>query len=835
MGGAAYHEAVAWQGPFSSWIVGGDEWWRRTQWVAGGVPVGWYQVRLFAAIAAAPLLVASSAAEQGGSPPGNDGVSARVSVAEIDNAARAHLERADAFLANGQLSEAIDTVRRVMDSATETLVVADPLSSDGRFGFVRYVTVRRFCHQWLARLHETAPEALRVYRNQVDPLAEQWFRQAETDNDPRWLQRIVDEFFLSSVGDQTLLRLGSHALERGDYRHAREYWERISARLRFPGLPGNERSVSEGRPLGWVLRGVDLDTQWDTLAPLLEQEAVARSWLAYPDSALPTADVRARLVLVSILEGDLSRAGLELDLLERLEPEATGTLGGRSGQYVELLDALLEESRTWPAPSFCTDWPTFAGHPSRHTVAPRPVDMAGEPAWSVELPRLDWLGELRGAPRLRVGESADGLLSYHPVVADGLVVIRTGIRESDVEGIDLQTGRVVFPRGENPLGYRREVPWRTASGVPRFTLTIDGTRAYARVGSPITGSRLSDNEPVEPPSKLVALDLTAQRRLALEIKLEGPEWRDWAFEGSPLVEGSRLYVALRRRDSVRAEAHVACFDARQGRLIWRRFLCAAEAFGKPQPHEITHTLLTLDQGTLFCSTNLGAVAAVAAASGEIQWLTTYPRTVPRYSDPDWDDRYLFRDLNPCLVYRDLVFAAPTDCGSVIALDAITGRPCWMTDADQLCDVNHLLGVGDDRLLASGDGLYWLDPLSGRLLGQFPRPTSSAPGHARPNPRSWGRGVLAGSHVYWPTRDAIYVLEQRTLRTPYGWEPVLVREIPLRPRGASGGNLVIADGMLLVATADRLYAFSETGRFDDDRRGRRSGSAGTERSVSANYP
>ena len=90
-------------------------------------------------VSGGPVGCARPAAGQIGSPADDESVSARVSVAEIDNTARSHLERADAFLANGQFSEAIDTVRRVMDSATETLMVADPESTDGRFGFVRYV------------------------------------------------------------------------------------------------------------------------------------------------------------------------------------------------------------------------------------------------------------------------------------------------------------------------------------------------------------------------------------------------------------------------------------------------------------------------------------------------------------------------------------------------------------------------------------------------------------------------------------------------------------------------------------------------------------------------
>jgi outer membrane protein assembly factor BamB len=280
-----------------------------------------------------------------------------------------------------------------------------------------------------------------------------------------------------------------------------------------------------------------------------------------------------------------------------------------------------------------------------------------------------------------------------------------------------------------------------------------------------------------------------------------------------------LYVALRRRDTVRAEAHVACFDAFQGRLLWRRFLCAAETLGAQRPYELTHNLLTLDQGRLFYNSNMGVVAALRASGGDIEWLSTYPRVSLQDDDPDRNDQYRFRDLTPCLVCGDFVFVAPMDCDRIFALDATTGHPLWMTERERAADAIHLLGVGADTLLVSGNYLYWLDRYTGRLVGQYPLPRKAAPGHARPNPRGFGRGLLAGSHVYWPTREAIFVFERQMVRSQRGREPVLVREIPLVPRGATGGNLVIADGVLLVATADRLYAFNETGK-PDHARGRR---------------
>lgn len=760
----------------------------------------------------------------------------RVSVAEIDNSARAHLERADAFLANGQYSEAVDTVRRVMDAGPDSLVAPVAAGPDSRFGFSRYLTVRRYCQQWLARLHDAAPDALADYRSQVDAMAEQWLRQAEADRDERGLQRVADEFFVSSSGDRAMLRLGSISLEQGWPRRARECWEQINPLLRFSAGDDSDLARYGGDSLWWLFREVDLAANWGRVEPLLASANSRTSGAAYPDSDVPLADLRARLAIASILEGNAARARWEIDLFKKLHPDATGTIAGKSGRFVDLLEALLRDARSPVTSCGDAEWTTFAGSPSRNGIARRPVDPAGHPLWQVELPRWTAPRDADGDDEPRVAEAGDGLLGYYPVVRGDMVVVPTGIAPEDLEVLDLHTGRALVPRGidTSVLGPVK-ASLQKAVGVTRFTATIEGNRIYARVGSPITGSRTSDMVRADTRGKLVAFDLAAERRLAAEIRLDGPEWSGaWAFEGSPLVEGDRVFVALRRRDALRAECHVACFDARRGRLIWRRFICAAETLSELRPHEITHALLSLDQGTIFCNSNVGAVAALRASTGEIQWLTTYPRREVSDNNPRSSIPLASRDLNPCVVYQDYVFAAPTDSDAIFALDAISGRVLWQTQPEQVSEVVHLLGVGQDRLLASGDCLYWLDIYTGRTVGQFPRSAMGAPGRARPNPRGWGRGTLAGSYVYWPTRESIFVLEQRTEPTPLGWEPTLVREIPLGPRGAAGGNLVIVDGMLLIATADRLYAFNETGRLDHAGGERRTGRSETQPSLSADH-
>jgi PQQ enzyme-like repeat protein len=152
--------------------------------------------------------------------------------------------------------------------------------------------------------------------------------------------------------------------------------------------------------------------------------------------------------------------------------------------------------------------------------------------------------------------------------------------------------------------------------------------------------------------------------------------------------------------------------------------------------------------------------------------------------------------------------APADCERIFALDAMSGKVVWALPAGSADDVVHLLGIADDVLLASGDALYWIDAYTGRLITQFPHGPLAGPDQSAPINRGYGRGVIAGTHVWWPTRETIFAFETRPSHSGDGPQPRLVRQIPLAPRGVTGGNLVIANGVLLIANRDKLVAFGE---------------------------
>jgi hypothetical protein len=643
----------------------------------------------------------------------------------------------------------------------------------------------------LAAMHGKADQVLALYRARVDPLAENWFREALAGSDTGLLRRIIERFFVSSYGDDALYQLGEWELNEGRFTLAREAWERISPELRN----GSEL----GQRTGWLPR-----------PPL---------WLAYPDTDLNLADVRARLVLVSILEGSLTRAEIEWEHYRQLHPKAEGTLAGRRGLYVDLLGELLEQSRWWSPIPPPEGWTTFGGAATRGKIAPGSVDLAMRPIWVVDLPRqmaeAQWIDEVT-----RPGEEREALLSYHPLVVGDMVLICTGERIEDVQAFDLHSGRALWLDAAEPAGPAAETDQQTRQlpdapfgpglvlrpgpqqrqGVVRFTMTASGDRLFVKLGTQATSLVASERFDPPPPGYLAALDLTTEKRRMFEIHLEPAVWgAGWAFEGAPLIEGENLYVILRRRENLRTQSHAACFVMRRHRaeLRWRTPIVTAESLAQGELDEYTHNLLSLDQGVLYINSNLGAVASLDASDGRVRWLTRYPRAPLSSGDVERSGRYLLRDLNPCLVDRDTVFVAPGDGDRIFALDAATGMLLWQTAPGQAEDAIHLLGASASHLLASGDRIYWIDRYSGSIRARFPERIEA-------DLRGYGRGVLVGQNLLWPTRDRIYVLAQdgaRSVRQP----------IELAPIGMTGGNLVPAGDILLVAGADHLAAYNPWGR------------------------
>jgi outer membrane protein assembly factor BamB len=643
----------------------------------------------------------------------------------------------------------------------------------------------------LARL---PAEGLAAYRRRVDPLAEGWYREGLANRDERLLQRLVDEMLCSSWGDDALLALGELALERGDYHAARRAWEQISPLLRAP----------DGSPPWIALRDVNVEANWPEVERRWHARQTPPSWLAYPDTQLDLAEVRARLILASARAGQLDRAALEFAMFRRLHSAATGRFGGQSGPLVPALERLLSAAREWSDQQQTAGWPTFAGSAARspHVAALDPVSV---PAWpsAAELVRDE---VFRFDPRNMPAAFGGGVDDQSQVETDGMedvptcfpVAVGSVIMVADAEGIhalDLKTAeKRITPDGVLYRSQTEDQPQREllpfaagvfSYGAPHRSLTISQSRLFARVGTLATarvaGNRSSAND------RIIGLDLQREGLLSFSAT---PDDASWAFDGVPVSNGQRLFVAMRHSD-IQPHAFVACYDLSSGARLWRTSIAAGDTPAGPSAEGISHNLLTLDEDRIYFNTNLGVVAALDAHTGRICGLRRYDRLAgKRFSPHEAPPAHFDRDPSPCLYHAGLVIVAPADSPAIFALDAQTGQLIW--ENDRIADGLHLLGVAGNTLAVGGTRLRGIDVRSGRTAWIWPESEQAGI-------RGMGRGLVAHNEIFWPTRTEIYALSASTgarTRTP----------ISLEMLGNSGANLAVAGGRLIAAGPTKLMVF-----------------------------
>ncbi len=703
---------------------------------------------------------------------------------DASHKADADLRSGDNHAKSGNYAEAIEIYQRVIQQFGDKVVEVPikPAGAEEEPDSRLSVNARRECQRRIAAL---PPEARALYRARVDPQAERWFHQGREARDKVLLRRIVDQSFCSSWGDDALELLGDLAFQDG------QFVEAIAA----------YSQLVPDRPSGGL-------------------------GLVHPDPSVDLARVAAKKILCRAAIGDHPPTPAELAEFAAAHPAVAGPFAGRKGSLADDLAEALREDHLAPPPQSDGRWPTFAGSPTRTRIAPGPVDV-GSLQWKADLEpilaarRSNNFGRNSG---FGMGPTPpppqERLLGYHPIVVGDQVIVANekqviaynlNSRPGDQPGASTTAVEVAWKTRDDLIGATTSA--RVNVGLARHTLTSFGDRIYARLGQPPPTTppmtRMGIGPTFTSPSFIIALDRSAQgkllwRREAMEIALPkrqangGVGSRNAIFEGAPVADAHNVYVAITDRIEMTA-TYVACLDAETGSTRWVRYICEANANIDPflgGGPEISHRLLTLDGPALYYQTNLGAVASLDAENGSVRWLATYPWQRRTGNNPGRE-----RDLNPAIVHDGLVIVAPDDAPAIYAFDATTGRLAWKTEpvAEQ-AKLTHLLGVAKGYLIASGDQVLWYDVKTGRLAHTWPDNAMAVQG--------FGRGVLAGDRVYWPTKTEIHVLDQAS---------GLVADPPIKLKDTfqcEGGNLAVGDGYLIVAQGSALVVFCQNSRLVD---------------------
>jgi len=686
------------------------------------------------------------------------------------------LAQAAATAGAEQWDETIDLMQQVQARAAGQVLPLD----NGRF-----VSMAEICQRQLAAL---PPAGLVRYRQRYDEQAAQAMERARVARDLAELTRVTEQWFATNSGDDALWLLGEWHLEQGRPGRARECWSRLHR-----AALGNVAAPS---------------------AVNNPPKATSSPRLIFPDTTIPLVEIRARLLLGTIAEQRWDAAERELKQFHEDFPAAAGQLGGRQARWSELLGDTLAAARAAGSADGSGGFveTTYAGNARRNYQSPiqvRPRLLTWPAPW--QLPTL-WQSDAAASQRMevaaqRLAEDQRQLLATIPVVTERYVL---ACDERRVYALDRLTGEPAWPspqrrRGEiyfaaqldsasdaeSETGPTVPVMTRTTTGhgAPRFTMTVEGSLALARLGSPVTLPLQGHVK--QHTNEVVCLDLERQ---GIPLWTLRPPGDAWVFEGTPVCDANFAYQLLRYVDA-RPQWHVACYELATGVQRWRTMIGSGEAVGRGQIEELSHTLLTLAEGRLYFCTNQGAVAAIDAASGSHAWLTQYPRGKTRNA-AHWQ-----RDLTPPVYDAGTIYVAPADTSAIMALDAGTGEMRWSNT--QAGDALHLLGTAAGHLIATGRTVRWLDLDTGRLAQQWPDHGDRNQGADAP----LGRGILAGELILWPQRGGLASLHQRVVTPEKGEQIIAAAPLPWSTinQQLSGGNLLVHGEQLLVATGKQVWS------------------------------
>jgi outer membrane protein assembly factor BamB len=667
----------------------------------------------------------------------------------------------------------------------------------------RSVSAGLLCRMQLAKL---PAEALRLYRQRYENRAQKKFQTALAERDDAALRRLVEDSFCTRAAEKAIDLLGDRAFERGRFDEAEQWW-RMLAPLPLPLSASTPKADKAGdaaaRGVALVFPDLSLDS-----ARLQAKQLLARLFAdsSFVGRAIPAS--RNHLDATTDLpNGDWMSA---LDAYRRRFAKAEGTLAGRKGIYADTLLALAE-ARQKEAGADAADWSTFGGDPRRGRVIPASEDILDRlsslcrdgPTWTIDLQRRARQEEMVTFPAVSAAQARN--LAFHPIIVGHRVLVADA---RYVTAIDVRNGRSQqwYDAARLNGGVNPNLKLPAAAGL-RYTLTVAGERLYARLGAQDIGletpmpQRLGfeANPPRENETLLTCFDLKP------DDKNEHFRWSDRGvvhanamFEGAPLADRGRVWIATIRYQENRAVHAIHCYsegDALKPPL-WRHDVCETREI-KMGEVRTRHDLLTLAGTQLVYCTHNGAVVAVDNETGRTNWAVRYPR---RSMDRDVPE---LKDLSPVLFAAGRLYVAPADSDSLLCLDPTTGRTLWELEQVR---VVHLLGVGQGRLIfTTPGGIRGVEADSGAPAWMAPDSggTSLLDG-LTPS----GRGLLIGDLVLFPTarpRDPtsqivetmVFALRQRDGRPADA--PAALHRLP-------SGNMAYGNGILTVADRQKLFIF-----------------------------
>ncbi len=301
--------------------------------------------------------------------------------------------------------------------------------------------------------------------------------------------------------------------------------------------------------------------------------------------------------------------------------------------------------------------------------------------------------------------------------------------------------------------------------------------------------------------------------------------------GTPVVVGNLVITAgIALRGGEFYDCHLTAVDLATGKHRWTHFVCSAAAGMSQWSSELTDvpvpTLAAVGQSVIF-QTNLGAVACVDSNTGDVRWLTAYPRrtqigsgggngpvrvrvinglrpVVAAGLSNGSTQRPIWAVNNP-LVWGDVVGVLPDDAVDLAILSVEDGSPVRRLPRATLGNPDTLLSLSGARLVTASRTEIRATDVKLRREGVAAQP--SLLWSAATNGQLDGRPAVDGHFAYLPCSGRLTIIDIVS-----GLVQAIFPAGPNRwPEGEGGGNVAVGgggSGTVTIASGDRLTVLGD---------------------------
>jgi len=642
-------------------------------------------------------------------------------------------------LTGGNAADAESGVRTVQGlmqvSGDSVLRVSDSLFTP------RYAGVREYLRALLVHL---GSGPLELYRASLEREAERRYQAAKAAGSILDLEAVAWEHYLTPAAAKALNQAGNLYLDSGSYDLAASVFRVLLRDYRDSGGAGPASSGDMTRfP---AVRGIGI------VSPELQGAMLG---------GLSEPLITAKLARALLQGGQMAAAR---EVLSRLRASAgAGRAFKVGGKLVSGADyAFNLESRiawaTLGAPGMVqvAETETYGGNarrsgPGLQSPAPKPEALA----WSA------------GMPKSHSAEVAQGYWHEDTMFAhwQSFAVVSSGrVLTSTLESLqclDLRTGQVTWKQvwdskgslwNDRFTGFPISCPTAYGERIWLRVMVADSYRSALRCYRASDGKQLWSTEGMASCRDLVWLsDPLLANGMAIAVYMELPA-HGW---GGP--------------DPTNAHG-LAALDAESGELRWKRALASGttgirvyeEGHGRQKPFSLYRGSMQLgppatDGGVVYAATGLGSLAALNVFTGELLWMSGYPRLrvdnlrSGNSGAADFLPRMLkLNARGPCspLLGDEVVVLAPKDAAGLFAFDRKNGAIRWSQD---LLESRFLAGLCAGNVIAADNTVCAISLSTGKIAWEY----------SLEDKRLLGQPGFSGGMLYLPTANSLVLLDARS--------------------------------------------------------------------------